>query len=99
MGEYQMIINYGFKTPEQWKQESTLALLFHYDHVETCFMADEMQDSSDWNSAEEYMENLIMWIAEHREATETRRAIESYSKSGSEEQTEFFLGAILGDEY
>lgn len=43
MGEYQMTNSYGLKTPEQWQQESILALLFHYDHVEACFMADAIK--------------------------------------------------------
>ena len=43
-----MVINmensYGLKKPEQWQHESFLALLFHYDHVEACFMADASKE-------------------------------------------------------
>ena len=56
MGEYQMTNSYGLKTPEQWQQESILALLFHYDHVEACFMADAIKvlpEDHDVNRAEE----------------------------------------------
>ena len=102
MGEYQMTNSYGLKTPEQWQQESILALLFHYDHVEACFMADsskELPEDHDWNRAEEYLESLIEWLSGNTDESEMRKAIECYSVKGSEEQTEFFLGAILGDEY
>ena len=53
----------------------------------------------DWNRAEEYLESLIEWLAGYTDESEVRKAIECYSIKGSEEQTEFFLGAILGDEY
>ncbi|WP_261797500.1 hypothetical protein [Klebsiella pneumoniae] len=102
MGEYQMTNNYGLKTPEQWQQESILALLFHYDHVEACFMADAIKvlpEDHDVNRAEEYLESLIEWLAGYTDESEVRKAIECYSIKGSEEQTAFFLGAILGDEY
>ena len=102
MGEYQMTNSYGLKTPEQWQQESILVLLFHYDHVEACFMADAIKvlpEDHDWNRAEEYLESLIEWLAGYTDESEARKAIECYSVKGSEEQTEFFLGAILGDEY
>ena len=51
------------------------------------------------NRAEEYLESLIEWLAGYTDESEMRKAIECYSVKGSEEQTEFFLGAILGDEY
>lgn len=102
MCEYQMTNNYGLKTPEQWQHESILALLFHYGHVEACFMADaskELPEDHDWNRTEEYLESLIEWLAGNTDGSEVRKAIEGYSVKGSEDQTEFFLGAILGDQY
>ena len=102
MGEYQMTNSYGLKTPEQWQQESILTLLYHYQNVEACFMADSRRgvpEGHDWNRAEEYLESLIEWLAGYTDESEVRKAIECYSVKGSEEQTEFFLGAILGDEY
>ena len=77
MGEYQMTNSYGLKTPEQWQQESILALLFHYDHVEDCFMADAIKvlpEDHDWNRAEEYLESLIEWLAGYTDESEVRKA-------------------------
>ncbi|HBV2905582.1 hypothetical protein M2J86_01515 [Citrobacter freundii] len=54
--------SYGLKKPEQWQHESFLALLFHYDHVEACFMADaskERPKNHNWNRAKELLEILI----------------------------------------
>ena len=58
-----------------------------------------LPEDHDWNRAEEYLESLIEWLAGYTDESEVRKAIECYSIKGSEEQTEFFLGAILGDEY
>ena len=99
MGEGEM--SYGLKTPEQWKQESTLSLLFHYDEVEARFMGESLnerlQDNDtdhDWYEAEDYLESLIEWLAFNREEDEVREAVRVYGG----ENTDFFLGAILGDE-
>ena len=81
MGEYQMTNSYGLKTPEQWQQESILALLFHYDHVEACFMADAIKvlpEDHDVNRAEEYLESLIEWLAGN---TDERERLSSVTAS------------------
>lgn len=86
MGEYQMTNSYGLKTPEQWQQESILALLFHYDHVEACFMADAIKvlpEDHDWNRAEEYLDG---WLVIRTKARRERLSSVTASKAAKSKQ-------------